>query len=144
MRWAGFNMLVLFLFVLSGVTAGQMPGYNAKPGYDATVQDVSVLRLIANPQPYDGKRVRFIGFLRLEFEGDAIYLHREDYQHQISQNALWINLPHDMTKQEQQAVNMHYVICAGVFQASKHGHMGMFSGEIAEITRLQSWDREIK
>jgi hypothetical protein len=144
MRWAGFNILVLFLFVPSGVTAGQMPGYNSKPGYDVTVQDVSVLQLIANPQPYDGKRVRFIGFLRLEFEGDAIYLHREDYQHQISQNALWINLPHDMTKQEQQAVNMHYVICAGVFQASKHGHMGMFSGEIAEITRLQSWDREIK
>jgi hypothetical protein len=144
MRWAGFNILVLFLFVFSGVTAGQMPGYNYKPGYDATVQDVSVLQLIANPQPYDGKRVRFIGFLRLEFEGDAIYLHREDYQHQISQNALWINLPHDMTKQEQQAVNMHYVICAGVFQASKHGHMGMFSGEVAEITRLQSWDREIK
>jgi len=144
MRWDGLNRLVLFLFALSGVTAGQMPGYNSKPGYDATVQDVSVLQLIANPQPYDGKRVRFIGFLRLEFEGDAIYLHREDYQHQISQNALWINLPHDMTKQEQQAVNMHYVICAGVFQASKHGHMGMFSGEITEITRLQSWDREIK
>ena len=65
MRWAGFNMLVLSLVrAFSGVTAGQMPGYNAKPGYDATVQDVSVLRLIANPQPYDGKRVRFIGFLR--------------------------------------------------------------------------------
>jgi hypothetical protein len=138
MRLVGLNLVVFFLVVLSGEVAGQMPGYNSKPGYDATVQDVSILQLIANPQPYDGKRVRFIGFLRLEFEGDAIYLHREDYQHQISRNALWINLPPDVTKQEQQAVSMHYVICSGVFEASKHGHMEMFSGEITEITRLQS------
>jgi hypothetical protein len=144
MRLSGLNIVALILLVLSGEIAGQMPGYNTKPGYDATVQDVSVLQLIANPQPYDGKRVRFIGFLRLEFEGDAIYLHREDYEHQISRNALWINVPHDMTKQEQQAVNMHYVICSGVFEASKHGHMGMFTGEITDVTRLQSWDRNVK
>jgi hypothetical protein len=144
MRLAGLNILVLLMFVFSGEIAGQMAGYNTKPGYDPTVHDVSVLQLIANPQLYDGKRVRFIGFLRLEFEGDAIYLHREDYQHEISQNALWVNLPFDMTKQEQQAVNMHYVICSGVFDASKRGHMGMFSGEINDITRLQSWDREAK
>jgi hypothetical protein len=144
MRFAGLSIVVIFLLVFFGEIAGQIPGYNSKPGYDATVRDVSILKLIANPQAYDGKRVRLIGFLRLEFEGDAIYLHREDYQHQISQNALWINLPHDITKQEQQAVNMHYVICSGVFEASKHGHMGMFSGEITDITRLQSWDRDVK
>lgn len=144
MRLAGLNIVVLFLLVFSGQIAGQMPGYNAKPGYDATVQDVSVLQLIANPQPFDGKRVRFIGFLRLEFEGDAIYLHREDYEHRISRNALWINPPHDMTKQQQQGVNMHYVICSGLFEASKHGHMGLFAGEITDITRLESWDRDVK
>jgi hypothetical protein len=143
MRLVGLTV-VSFLFVLAGETAGQMPGYNPKPGYDATVQDVSVLQLIANSQAYDGKRVRFIGFLRLEFEGNAIYLHREDYQHQISRNAVWINVPQDMTKQEQQAVNMHYVICSGVLEASKRGHLGMFSGEITNVTRLQSWDRDVK
>jgi hypothetical protein len=144
MRSAGLNIVVLFMFVLSGETAGQMPGYNAKLGYDASVEDVSVVQLIANPHAYDGKRVQFIGFLRLEFEGNAIYLHREDYEHQISKNALWINPPAQMTKQERQAVDMHYVICSGVFEAAKHGHMGMFSGEVADITRLQSWDREVK
>lgn len=144
MRWGVLNILALFLFVPSGETAGQMLGYNPKPGPDATVEDVSVLQLIANSQAYDGKRVRFIGFVRLEFEGNAIYLHREDYEHQISRNALWVDLPHDMTNQEQQAVNMHYAICAGVFQASKRGHLGMFSGEITDITRLQNWGRDVK
>jgi hypothetical protein len=37
-----------------------------------------MIQLIANPQAWDGKHVRVIGFLRLEFEGDALYLHRED------------------------------------------------------------------
>jgi hypothetical protein len=85
------------------------------------------------------KECVFIGFLRIEFEGNAIYLHQEDFQYSIYQNAVWIDIPSDMTKQEQQSVNMQYVICAGRFQGSRHGHMGAFSGEVTEVTRLESW-----
>jgi len=45
--------------------------------------DVSVVQLIANPQQYDGKQVRLIAFLNLEFEGNALYLHREDFDKSI-------------------------------------------------------------
>jgi hypothetical protein len=37
---------------------------------------VSILTLLAAPDRYAGKNVRLMGFVNLEFEGDAIYLHR--------------------------------------------------------------------
>jgi hypothetical protein len=135
-------VMLLTLALPSPNAICQVRGYFPKqrqPGVDTTVQDVSVVQLIAEPQKYDGKEVRFIGFLRIEFEGDAVYLHREDYEFGISQNALWIDIPHGMTKQQQDAVNMRYVICVGIFRASRHGHMGMFSGEISDVQRLELW-----
>jgi hypothetical protein len=118
---------------------GELKGYFPNSGSDDTAQDVSVIQLIAQPEKFDGKRVRFIGFLRLEFEGNAIFLHREDFDLGISSNGLWVNVPSDMTKRQQDDVNMRYVICVGVFRAGMHGHMGMFSGAISDVRRLQLW-----
>jgi len=135
---AGFLWLIATVVPCSNAS-GQTRGYFPKPGPDDTVQDVSLIQLIVQPEKFDGKPVRFIGFLRIEFEGDAIYLHREDFDHGISNNGVWIHIPADMTKHQKDEVNMHYVICAGVFKASDRGHMGMFSGAIASVRRLESW-----
>lgn len=132
-----FALLVPFPMLLSTAATAQMKGYFREAGNDA--QDVSLVQLIAQPEKFDGKQVRFIGFLRIEFEGNAIYLHREDYQQAISRNAVWVNIPADMDKKQQNEVNMRYVICVGVFQAAQHGHMGMFSGEMTNVRRLQFW-----
>ena len=107
--------------------------------FDTHLQDVSIIKLLANPTKYDGKRVRIIGFLRLEFEGNAIYLHQEDFEHAISKNAIWIDLPVDLSKKQTAEVNNKYVICQGIFRSGDHGHMGMFSGSLTNITRLESW-----
>jgi hypothetical protein len=129
----------LGLFLWSGAAFGQMDGYIKPDWHVDGFQNVSVVQLIANPQAYDNKPIQIIGFLRLEFEGDAIYLHREDYERGISQDGLWIDRPKDMTKEQINAANTKYVICAGTFHASGHGHMGMFSGEITGVSRLQVW-----
>jgi hypothetical protein len=136
-----FNLLIVLVasLIFSSDSSGQIKGYFPKPGPDETVQDVSLLQLIAQPEKFEGKRVRFIGFVRIEFEGNAIYLHREDFDHGITKNGLWVALPADMTKQQQDEVNMHYVICVGVFTAKWQGHMGLFSGEIRNVRRLQLW-----
>jgi hypothetical protein len=117
----------------------EIKGYCPNPGPDDPVQDVSLIQLIAQPEKFEGKRVRFIGFLRLEFEGNAIYLHREDVDHRIAKNGIWVDLPTDMTNQQQGEVNMRYAICVGVFTARWQGHMGMFSGAIGNVRRLQFW-----
>jgi hypothetical protein len=83
--------------------------------------------------------VRITGFLHLEFEGNAIYLHHEDFLYALTKNALWINVPKGITQGQIKAVNDQYVICTGKFVASMHGHMGLNSGEITDVTRLQVW-----
>ena len=76
--------------------------------------DVSLINLIATPKDFDGKRVRVIGFARLEFEGNAIYLHREDYLQGITKNGLWLDVENASKKSATEA-NNRYVIVEGVF-----------------------------
>lgn len=132
-----FAVVFVIEMLLSTAATAQMKGYFRDAGNDS--QDVSLVQLIANPEKYDGKRVRFIGFLRIEFEGDAIYFHREDYDRGLSRNALWVHIPSDMKNTEKSATDKHYVICVGVFRANGHGHMGLFSGEVSDVRRIQVW-----
>ncbi len=58
---------------------------------------------------------------------------------EILAGGLWINPPSEITKQQRDEVDMHNVICVGVFRVGAHGHMGMYSGEISDVRRLQLW-----
>jgi hypothetical protein len=62
------------------------------PALRATQSDVhvSLIHLIANPEAFDGKPVSVMGFFRYEFEGTALYVHREDYEHALSKNGIWV------------------------------------------------------
>ena len=105
---------------------------------------VSLIQLIANPKDYDGKVVRVIGFVKLEFEGNAIYLHQDDYKHNITKNGLWIDVTDDIRK-KQKDYDQKYVLLEGTFNAKETGHMGLWSGSIQKISRFQvSIEREGK
>jgi len=110
----------------------------AQPLAAAEPIDVSLVRLIANPNDYDGKLVRVIGYARLEFEGDAIYLHEDDYKHSIYKNGLWMDVSEDMRKRKTE-LDRKYVLIEGTFDAKMTGHMGLWSGSIQKITRCQVW-----
>jgi len=101
-------------------------------------QDVSMVQLLATPEKFDGTVVRVFGFLRLEFEGDALYFHREDDVQGLTRNGIWVDrtdaMEHDANK-----LNSHYVLIEGVFDAEDHGHMGLFRGAIKKITRIIPW-----
>lgn len=100
--------------------------------------NVTLVQLIANPQPFDGKLIRVIGFLRIEFEGDVLYLHREDYENAILGDGIWVEVTPEMTKQTK-VLSMNYVLLEGVFNSNERGHMGMWSGTISRIRRAQLW-----
>jgi hypothetical protein len=100
--------------------------------------DVTMIQLIASPEKFDGKLIRVIGFLRLEFEGDALYLHREDYENTLLGNGIWVDVTPEIAK-ESDTLNMNYVLLEGVFSSSERGHMGMWSGSITSIRRAQLW-----
>jgi len=94
-----------------------------------------MVSLLGSQGKYNGKRIRTEGFLLLEFEGNALYLHEEDYRYALHGNAYYL----DLTKaQEQQfrSLNLKYVLLEGtVF--SQDG--GMYAGSITGVTRLQAW-----
>ena len=116
-------LLVCFSALPSRAADGEMP------------QDVSIIQLLATPEKFDGKLVRVIGFLCLAFEGDAVYLHREDFDHGLTQNALWVDVP----EKRDESLSRKYVLLEGTFDASDHGHMGLFGSAIHKITRMNAW-----
>jgi hypothetical protein len=101
------------------------------------IRVVSIIRLIASPEQYHGKRVNVKGFLRLEFEGNAIYFHREDYLNSLRSNAVELIVPDPKVflKYDQQ-----YVLVEGTFmQCDDTRFYCAFSGHIEEIVRIQPW-----
>jgi hypothetical protein len=113
------------------------------PARSAEIRDVSMIQLIVNPERYDGSPIRVIAFLNLEFEGDALYLHREDYQKSIFSNAISISLT-DRQIALSTKLSGGYVLVEGIFREKNRGHFGMFSGSIEQITQIQRWERRRK
>ena len=130
-RWtANLRTLLVILFLaLAGLVGG---AHATEP------QSVSMVSLIADPQRFDGQLVRVIAFLRVEFEGNVLYLHREDYERAILPNGVWITLTDAQMRSAKKLTN-GYVIVEGLFSAKDKGHMGMWSGSIQEVSRLDRW-----
>ncbi len=105
----------------------------AQRGPDA----VSLVQLIATPEKYQGKPVQVFGFMRLEHEGNAIYLHREDYENALYKNGLW--LTNVDTAEHRAKHNLKYVLIEGTFDGKERGHFGLWSGSIKDIKRVQLW-----
>jgi len=74
----------------------------------------SLIRLIATPEAFDGKRVRVGGYCHLGFESDALYLHREDYAFLLSVNAVILDLG-DRDRRTLGDRSGRYVIVQGTF-----------------------------
>jgi hypothetical protein len=109
--------------------------------HSADPEVVSLIRLIAAPQQYDGKRVVVIGVPRIDFESYGLYLHKEDFDQGLTKNALWIVVPNGKDD-EWKALEGQYVLVDGTFSVQNTGHMGMYSGAIGKITRFRAVKRE--
>jgi len=96
---------------------------------------VSLIQLIANPEKYDGHMVLIEGYVNLEFEGNAVYLSKEDWKHRITKNALWIDI--DNKNKDYQKFNGRYCLIVGTFESKNKGHMNSFNGEIRDIVRFE-------
>lgn len=107
---------------------------------ECALYGVSLIELIARPEACDGKQVRVIGYVRLEFEGNAIYISKESYEAGISKNALWLDPPASSSLTKAAAWGPRYAIVEGRFYAKNLGHMGMFSGSIVDTKRLDPWN----
>ena len=92
------------------------------------------MAVIANPAKYEGKKIAVIGFMHLEFEGNVLYTHREDYVHALLGNGIWVDVD-----QDKQSLSDSYVMAVGTFTANDKGHMGLWSGRLSKITTIKQW-----
>ncbi|MBN1531715.1 MAG: hypothetical protein JXA20_03550 [Spirochaetes bacterium] len=98
---------------------------------------VSIIQLIANPAQFHGKKVIISGYFNIEFEGTAIYLHRDDYTYSQYRNGLWCTI----NEEKYMKYNRRYVIMEGVFNKDMRGHRGLWSGSIEKIERV--WEAHV-
>lgn len=102
---------------------------------DARPPTVSMVQLLANPESFNDRRVAVGGFLSLQYEGSALYLHADDFEHQLRKNALWAFIPKSQANRE--CFDGKYVVVIGTVRSNYFGHMGAYSGSI-EVERLFS------
>ena len=93
---------------------------------------ISMIHLLGNPEKFDNKKVRITGYMNLEFEGNALYVRKDDFENMMSENSIWL----DLTNTKRPEFNSAYAIIEGTFLAGNRGHMGMFSGALTQITRI--------
>jgi hypothetical protein len=99
--------------------------------------DVGMVSLLANPKDYDHKLIRTIGFACLEYEGEALYLHEEDYQYQNYKNALALRFAEGQLKQFK-SLSLKHVIVEGTIYANGL-ESSEYAGAIGNITRFELW-----
>lgn len=101
--------------------------------------NISLIRLISTPEKYHGQPIQVVGFLNLEFEGNAINLHQEDYEHRISRNEFWVDFSDKLRSNDLSKFNKRFVLIEGTFDMNSRGHMGLYGGTIKNITRIIEW-----
>ncbi len=107
-------------------------------GGPCPVQVVPLARLLARPEDYDGRRVQVMGFAHFEFEGNGIYLHRDDAEHWLTFSGLWLDGPNRGVANAD-SLSDHYVLIEGTFDAQNRGHFGMWAGAIVNVTHARRW-----
>ena len=102
------------------------------------VHRASIVQLLANPERFEGKLVEIQGFVRLEFEGDAIYLHKEDYEHGLYSNGMWLGAS-ECKRMDGTTFDAGYAMVVGRFTSQRRGHMGLWSGAIEDVQTCYKW-----
>lgn len=96
-----------------------------------------MVALVAYPQRYNGRMIRTVGFVCIEFEGDAVYVHEEDFRHGLIKNSMALRLTKSQEKQFKPLSQM-YAVIEGKVEANGL-ESGDWAGAIGNITRLEAW-----
>jgi hypothetical protein len=100
---------------------------------------VSLIQLIANPTAFDQKRVVVIGYVRLQFEHQQMYLSEADAKHGVTRNGVWLDVSATLYAKRAE-FDRRYLLVEGTFNARRRGHLGLSSGQIENIGRFELVD----
>jgi ABC-type enterobactin transport system permease subunit len=102
------------------------------------VISTSLVRLLAHPEKYNGKRVEVIGYYHSAFEESGLYLTKDDAMNSNTESGLWIGgIAKGADTNRVHRVKEGFVRVAGTFSYSPKsgaGHMGLWPAELKDIT----------
>jgi len=101
---------------------------------------VSIVQLVATPEKYDGNLVDVVGFLNFGFEGDWLFLHKEDYDNGIDANAVRVERTKDMMR-DIEKVHRNYVHIVGVFRQEASNSGFASEGHIVDVQKCELWSQ---
>ena len=107
---------------------------------DLEAISVSIINLIATPERYAGKVVRVKGISNIVFDGTAIYLSSDDLRFGFTKNAIWLDIDFEklgVTWHDLEQFNGKPVLLEGIFDPTRNGQWGLFSGSITNVHRFE-------
>lgn len=104
----------------------------------ADTPEVSLVRLIANPEKYDGKYIRIEGLAYFDSEHyiNGIFLSREDREMANGRNAIFVTFSPSIRDADH--LNNQFVLAQGVFRANDRGHLSAFASTLADVDRVEA------
>ena len=96
---------------------------------------MSLLQIIGSPEKFDGKLVRVVGYCSIVFEGNALYLHKEDYDAMLLPNSVALDFE-EATPDKFKSVSKQYCLVEGRYSAPAQ-RVIMSRGSPTGITRLE-------
>ena len=99
------------------------------------VPPVSIVTLLAMPASSSGKQVQVSGFLVLDFEGQALFLHKGDYQEGLSLNSIYVSLAREQ-QQKYKSLNKTYVTIEASFQEPRKSE-DIFTGVLFHVREIR-------
>lgn len=142
LKWivAAFGVVVFSLAISFGarVAMSDDPDPSIDPHVASTMhrinrdyESVSMIRLLANPDHYDGRKVSTEGFVTLGFEDYGLHLDETSYRAGLWSNALRINRPGWLLPADARRLHRRYASVAGTFVAPKKAIL--YSGTMTDL-----------
>ncbi len=128
-------LLALVLVFLLPSSSTVVPAF----GDSRVAAPISIIRVLANPQEFEGKRIAVVGFLVLHKDGNMLYLHREDEEMGLYKNGFTVDFDSPLTPDDIARMNMHYVYLGGVYDTHYQGPGLGSSGTIKNAVNVVLW-----
>jgi hypothetical protein len=105
---------------------------------------VSLIRLLANPERYDGKHIMVegIAYFDSKYGINGIFLSRDDKRAGNGLNGLFVVF--DPTLPSVDHLNDQYVLARGTFRAQEKGHLSSFSSSLCDVTLVRPMKLNVK
>ncbi len=113
--------------------------------------ETPLIALLGNPRAYDGKRVVTVGYLNIEFEGNALYVGKPDFEHGINRVRVRVGdlLANKQTRSREESklrrLSRRYAMITGTFHAPSpdygEGFIEIDGLELAWSRAEYNWSR---